>query len=62
MLLLVSREADAWLASWSYADYAVSHPLDPLAMAGAVASVARGLYTPQSPAGAGPVGSGSPVR
>lgn len=62
VIVLTGRPQDAWLASWSYADYAVSHPLDPLAMAGAVASVARGLYTPQSPAGAGPVGSGSPVR
>lgn len=28
-LLLVGRQADAWLATWSEADAAVSHPLDP---------------------------------
>ena len=29
VLLLVGRPADAWLATWSEADAAVSHPLDP---------------------------------
>lgn len=29
VLLLVGRPGDAWLATWSEADAAVSHPLDP---------------------------------
>lgn len=29
ILLLVGRPADAWLATWSEADAAVAHPLDP---------------------------------
>ncbi len=43
VIVLTGRPQDAWLASWSYADYAVPHPIDPLAMADAVAKVARGL-------------------
>lgn len=35
-LLLVGRPADAWLATWSEADGAVSHPLDPFAVRDAV--------------------------
>lgn len=62
VIVLTGRPQDAWLASWSYADQAVSHPLDPLAMADAVAAVARGRFTPQTPAGTGPVGSGTPVH
>lgn len=37
MLLLVGRPGDAWLATWSEADAAVSHPLDPEAVREAVA-------------------------
>jgi len=36
VLLLVGRPADAWLATWSEADAAVSHPLDPFAVREAV--------------------------
>lgn len=32
ILLLVGRVGDAWLATWSEADAAVSHPLDPFAV------------------------------
>lgn len=36
VLLLVGRPADAWLATWSEADAAVSHPLDPFVVRDAV--------------------------
>jgi DNA-binding response OmpR family regulator len=36
ILLLVGRPADAWLATWSEADAAVSHPLDPFVVREAV--------------------------
>ena len=42
VLLLTGRPQDAWLATWSQADAAVPHPLDPLAVAQAVADLARG--------------------
>lgn len=36
ILLLVGRPADAWLATWSEADAAVAHPLDPFVVRDAV--------------------------
>lgn len=36
VLLLVGRVGDAWLATWSEADAAVAHPLDPFAVRDAV--------------------------
>ena len=36
VLLLVGRPGDAWLATWSEADAAVSHPLDPFPVREAV--------------------------
>ncbi len=41
VLLLIGRPQDAWLAAWSQADAAVSHPLDPFAVSEAVADLAR---------------------
>ena len=41
VLVLTGRPQDAWLATWSRADAAVPHPLDPRVLAGAVASLAR---------------------
>jgi DNA-binding response OmpR family regulator len=41
VLVLTGRREDAWLASWSQADLAVPHPLDPAAVAQAVAELAR---------------------
>lgn len=32
IVLLVGRKDDAWLATWSEADAAVAHPLDPFAV------------------------------
>jgi DNA-binding response OmpR family regulator len=43
ILLLTGRPQDSWLAAWSLADNAVSHPLDPAGVAQAVAELARGL-------------------
>jgi DNA-binding response OmpR family regulator len=41
VLLLTGRPQDAWLATWSRADGAVPHPLDPIELAGAVTSLLR---------------------
>jgi CheY-like chemotaxis protein len=41
VLLLTGRPQDVWLATWSRADFAVPHPLDPVALAEAVAQLAR---------------------
>lgn len=45
ILVLIGRPQDAWLAGWSLADDAVPHPLDPIAVAEAVAGLARGRAT-----------------
>jgi DNA-binding NarL/FixJ family response regulator len=42
VLVLIGRSQDAWLATWSRADFVVPYPLDPLAVAEAVARLARG--------------------
>lgn len=41
VIVLTGRPQDGWLAAWSMADEAVPHPLDPIALADAVADVAR---------------------
>jgi CheY-like chemotaxis protein len=41
VLLLIGRPQDAWLASWSRAEAAVSHPIDPVALASALAGLRR---------------------
>lgn len=41
VLVLTGRVADNWLAAWSRADAAVAHPLDPAAVAHAVAELMR---------------------
>lgn len=41
ILVLTGRPQDGWLATWSMADAAVAHPLDPIALADAVADLAR---------------------
>jgi len=43
VLVLTGRPQDAWLATWSRADFAVPQPLDPVVLAEAVAHLARGL-------------------
>ncbi|KRF17945.1 hypothetical protein ASG90_06380 [Nocardioides sp. Soil797] len=46
LLVLTGRPHDAWLATWSRADGAVSHPIDPIALSTAVINLLR----PQVPA------------
>lgn len=41
LLVLTGRPQDAWLATWSRADAAVPHPLDPVQLAEAVVSLLR---------------------
>lgn len=41
ILVLTGRPQDGWLAAWSQAEAAVPHPLDPIALAAAVADLAR---------------------
>jgi DNA-binding response OmpR family regulator len=41
ILVLTGRPDDAWLASWSRAEAAVPHPLDPIALGEAVAGLLR---------------------
>ena len=41
VLVLTGRPQDGWLAAWSQAEAAVPHPIDPIALASAVAGLAR---------------------
>ena len=41
ILVLTGRPQDAWLATWSRADAAVPHPIDPIQLAEAVVSLLR---------------------
>ncbi|GLW97171.1 hypothetical protein [Microtetraspora sp. NBRC 16547] len=41
ILLIIARKDDRWLANWSRADAVVAQPLDPMAVAEAVADLMR---------------------
>ena len=41
ILVLIGRPQDAWLATWSRAEAAVPHPIDPVTLSRAVAELAR---------------------
>ena len=41
LLVLTGRPQDAWLATWSRADAAVPHPIDPIQLAEAVTGLLR---------------------
>ena len=41
LLVLIGRPQDAWLATWSRADAAVPHPLDPIQLADVVVRLLR---------------------
>ena len=41
VLVLTGRVQDGWLAAWSQADLVVPHPIDPVALAKAVAELGR---------------------
>lgn len=45
ILVLTGRPQDGWLAAWSQADLAVPHPMDPIALAKAVAELGRRAKT-----------------
>ncbi len=51
VLVLTGRVADNWLAAWSRADAAVPHPLDPVALARAVAELMRARIARNLPVG-----------
>ncbi|MTE18703.1 hypothetical protein F0L17_06045 [Streptomyces sp. TRM43335] len=42
VLLLIGRPQDAWLATWSRAEAAVPHPIDPALLADSLAGLLRG--------------------
>lgn len=42
ILVLTGRPQDAWLATWSLADGAVAHPIDPILLAEGVIDLVRG--------------------
>jgi DNA-binding response OmpR family regulator len=46
ILVLTGRPQDAWLATWSRADGAVPHPIDPLQLAETVLQLLRPSATP----------------
>jgi DNA-binding response OmpR family regulator len=50
VLVLTGRPQDGWLAAWSMADLAVPHPLDPIAVAAAVAELGRTVGAPATSA------------
>lgn len=41
VLLLIGRPQDAWLATWSRAESTVTHPIDPVEFADALAALLR---------------------
>jgi DNA-binding response OmpR family regulator len=46
VLVLIGRPQDAWLATWSRADAAVTHPVDPVALCDTAAEVLRWRVAP----------------
>ena len=47
ILVLTGRPQDAWLATWSRADGAVPHPIDPLQLAETVLRLLRAPVEPR---------------
>lgn len=43
IIVLTGRPQDSWLAAWSQADLAVPHPIDPIALTAAIATLARAI-------------------
>ncbi|SDN69678.1 hypothetical protein [Actinacidiphila guanduensis] len=46
VLVLIGRPQDAWLATWSRADAAVTHPVDPVALTDTLAILLRRRIAP----------------
>jgi DNA-binding response OmpR family regulator len=51
VLLIIGRADDGWLATWSRADAVISNPLDPAALAQALAGLMRQRAAEIAPAG-----------
>jgi DNA-binding response OmpR family regulator len=45
VLLLIGRPQDAWLATWSRAEAAITHPVDPVELASALAALLRSRFS-----------------
>jgi hypothetical protein len=50
VLLIIGRADDGWLATWSRADAVISHPIDPKALAQALAGLMRARAAGSAPA------------
>jgi DNA-binding response OmpR family regulator len=48
VMVLIGRPDDAWLATWSRADGALSHPVDPIRLPAAVAKLLRPQLSTQT--------------
>jgi DNA-binding response OmpR family regulator len=48
-LVLIGRPQDSWLATWSRADAAATHPIDPVALSDTLAVLLRRRISPASP-------------
>src|SRR5258708_30023980 len=48
VLLVIARADDRWLATWSQADAVISHPIDPVVLARALAGLMRSRAIPAS--------------
>ena len=46
VLVLIGRPQDAWLATWSRAEAVVAEPVDPAALANALAGLLRARHAP----------------
>jgi DNA-binding response OmpR family regulator len=57
VLLIIGRADDGWLATWSRADAVVSHPIDPVALARALAGLMRQQQAESVSASSGPAGT-----
>ncbi|GAA2741427.1 MULTISPECIES: hypothetical protein [Kitasatospora] len=50
VLVVIGRPQDSWLAAWSRADAAVSHPVDPVALVSAATTLLKARLARRTPA------------
>ncbi len=62
VLLIIGRPDDGWLATWSRADAVVSHPIDPVALARALAGLMRQRQLPAATAAGAETAPHSPTQ
>jgi hypothetical protein len=60
ILVLTGRPQDAWLATWSRADAAVPHPIDPMLLAQTVLRLLQAAQPAAQPT-SGPPSGGTPT-